>query len=127
MKRNSGSDPRQKLLFGPADDVQKYYGDLADVLTSEADGHQHGINVDRRDNETSFHISYAKGPEDESSHDHPIARNAQGQYVLGVTSGHTHTIDQEAMNSAILALVTKDKGDLTMAEPNPPRKLSQKR
>ena len=114
MKRN---EPRQKLLFGPADDVQKYYGDLADVLTSETDGHQHGINIERRDNGTSFHISYTKGLEDESAHDHPLARNDQGQYVLGKVSGHTHTIDQEAMNSAILALVTKDKGDLTMTEP----------
>ena len=118
MKR----EPRQKLLFGPADDVQKYYGDLAGLLTSEIDGHQHGISVERRDNETSFHVSYTKGLEDESHHDHPIARNAQGQYVLGKVSGHTHTIDQEAMGSAILALVTKDKGDLIMPNDNDPTK-----
>ena len=122
MKRTGDSDPRQKLLFEPSADAQKYYGELADLLTSETDDHQHGINVDRSDNETSFHISYAKGVEEESAHDHPIARNAQGQYVLGVVSGHTHTIDQEAMNSAILALVTKDKGDLTMPNENEPTK-----
>ena len=63
MKRN---EPQQKSLFGPSGDVQKYYGDLADLLTSETDGHQHGINVERRDNGTSFHVSYAKGLEDES-------------------------------------------------------------
>ena len=122
MKRNDVSDPRQKLLFPQPGDAQKGYGDLADLLTSETDGHQHGITVDRRDDETSFDISYGKGPEDESGHYHPIARDAQGQYELGVVSGHTHTIDQEAMGRAVLALVTKHKGDLTMPDKNDPTK-----
>ena len=112
MKR---ADPRQKWFSFETDgDVQKGYGDLADLLTSENDGHQHGITVDRRSDGISFDISYAKGPEDESGHYHPIARDAQGQYELGVVSGHTHAIDQELMGRVILALVTKDKGAPTM-------------
>ena len=121
MKRN-GIRPQQKSLFGPADDVHKGYGDLADVLTSETDGHQHGIDVDRRDNAVAFYVSWAQGPEDENGHSHPIVRNAQGQYELGVVSGHTHTIDQEGIASAVLALVTKDKGDSTMPNDNDPTK-----
>ena len=112
MKRN---EPLQKWFrFAPSDDVQKGYGDLADVLTSVTDSHQHGITVDRRSDGISFDISYAKGLEDESNHYHAIARDAQGQYVLAVVSGHTHTIDQDGITRAVLALVTKDKGDSTM-------------
>ena len=121
MKRNGVGDPRQKWLFDTGN-VQKVYGDLADLLTSEANGHQHGITVDRRSDGVSFDVSFAKGPEDENGHYHAIARNAQGQYVLAVVSGHTHTIDQDALNRAVLALVTKHKGDLTMPNDTEPTK-----
>ena len=114
MKRVGAAEPQQKWLFDQPGEVRKGYGDLADVLTSETDNHQHGITVERRSDGISFDISYAKGLEDESGHYHAIARDAQGKYELGVVSGHTHTIDQEAMNSAVLALVTKHEGELTM-------------
>ena len=97
--------------------VEKGHGDLADVLTSEVEGHQHGIDFGVYDGGLSVYVSYARGPDDEGGHDHPIVRNADGTYTMGVVAGHTHTIDQGAMSQAVLALLAKNKkeGD-TMAD-----------
>ena len=99
-------------------EMQKGMGDLADLLTSEEEGHQHGIGVSRCDGEIAYYVSYASGPDDEAGHSHPLARSDSG-YVLGVVAGHTHTIDQETISQAILALVTKNdaaKGEDAMTE-----------
>ena len=90
-------------------EIQKGMGDLADLLTSEEEGHQHGIGVSRCDGEIAYYVSYASGPDDEAGHSHPLARSDSG-YVLGIVAGHTHAIDQEAMSGALLALVTKTEG-----------------
>ena len=99
-------------------EMQKGKGDLADLLTSEEEGHQHGIGVSRCDGEIAYYVSYASGPDDEAGHSHPLARSDSG-YVLGVVAGHTHTIDQEPISQAVLALVTKNdaaKGEEAMTE-----------
>ena len=81
---------------------------LADVLTSVEKGHQHGVDVyDRHDGKIDFHVSYSSGPDEQGGHEHPIVRNAEGRYVLGTVAGHTHTIDQEAIARAVLALAAK--------------------
>ena len=96
--------------------IEKGMGDLADLLTSEVDGHQHGIKVDRYEDEVTFRVTAAVAPDADHSHDHPIARSSDGQYVLGMVAGHTHAIDQEAMTRAVLALMTKREGDDTMTD-----------
>ena len=80
-------------------EIQKGMGDLADLLTNEEEGHQHGISIG---------VMYSQEPEAEASHDHPVVRSPEGQYTLGMVAGHTHAIDQEAMSGAVLALVTSD-------------------
>ena len=99
-------------------EMQKGMGDLADLLTSEEEGHQHGIGVSRCDGEIAYYVSYASGPDDEAGHSHPLARSDSG-YVLGIVAGHTHAIDQESMSRAVLALMTKanvGKGEETMTD-----------
>ena len=83
---------------------------LADLLTSEDDGHQHGISIWRGDGELRVEVQYSSGEVEDGDHNHPIVRDADGSYVLGVVAGHTHTIDQEAMGRAVLALMTKQTG-----------------
>ena len=96
--------------------IGKGMGDLADLLTGEEDGHQHGVNVDRYEDKSTFRVTAAIAPDADHSHDHPIARSSDGQYVLGMVAGHTHEIDQESMSRAVLALMTKSEGDETMTD-----------
>ena len=104
----------------PNEPARKAAGDLVDALTSETEGHQHGINLRVHDGELSITVMYALSEGAETSHDHPIVRTEDGEYLVGTVAGHTHTIDQEAMNRALLALMTKHEtvgtGDKTMTD-----------
>ncbi len=91
-------------------EIQKGMGDLADLLTSEEEGHQHGVSIGAYEGSVEIRVMYSQGPEAEASHDHPVVRSPEGQYTLGMVAGHTHAIDQEAMSGAVLALVTKTEG-----------------
>ncbi len=99
----------------PATSEFRKYGELADVLTSETDGHQHGINVyswKTSDGKLTleYSISYGMAPEDETTHSHPLARGSDGTgYVLGTVAGHTHTVDSAALGTAAMNLVMKNK------------------
>ena len=86
---------------------------MADLLTTEEDGHQHGVTVRRGNDEVPLriYVDYSHGDIEDSAHQHPITRAADGRYVLGVVAGHTHTIDQDAMSRAVLALITKTTAD----------------
>ena len=88
---------------------------MADLLTGEEDGHQHGVTIRRGDGEAPLwiYVDSSYGELEDSGHNHPITRDPDGQYVLGVVAGHTHTIDQETMSRAVLALVTKKTADTT--------------
>ena len=95
-------------------EIQKGMGDLADLLTGEEEGHQHGISIRAYEGSVEIRVMYSQGPEAEASHDHPVVRSPEGQYTLGMVAGHTHAIDQEAMSGALLALVTKTEGGESM-------------
>lgn len=85
---------------------------LIDALTSEESGHQHGVSVYRcNDGRIDIHVSRVAGSGDAYGHTHPIARNADGEYVLGAVNDHTHVIDNEAIGRAVLALANKVIGD----------------
>ena len=96
-------------------EIKKHRGDLVSVLTSETEGHQHGIRIWHDEGETGMYISYGYAEGDEHGHDHAIARDATGNFVLGITRGHTHTIDTAAVSTLILNLVTK-QGDSPMTD-----------
>ena len=104
MKRDASTPTTDRL-------AQK----MADLLTSEEDGHQHGVTIRRGAGEAPLwiYVDSSSGEMENSHHDHPIARDPDGQYVLGVIAGHTHTIDQETMSRAVLTLVTTKTADTT--------------
>ena len=99
MKRADGPAPP------PKKPVEKR---VASALTSIEDGHQHGIEVE---GDGRIWVSYSMGPDDTDSHNHAIARLADGTYVLSMTAGHTHTIDQLTVAQALLALTTTKRTD----------------
>ena len=106
MKRDDGKPAPEQLP------VQK---ELAAILTSETDGHQHGVTVNHYDGKLSVYITHANGVDDEVSHNHALALQ-DGGYALATVAGHTHTIDQTAMASALLALTTKGAGAMPKDE-----------
>ena len=74
---------------------------LADVLTTEEVGHQHGVEVSFYDNELHVWVQRAQAEGDDSSHSHAVAI-VDGDFVLAVSGGHTHTIDRSALMGSIL-------------------------
>ena len=120
---NPAQEGARMVIMKRADGkTEKGAGDLADLLTSEEEGHQHGINFSVYDSELSIYVSYASGTgEDDTGHYHSIVRNADGTYTLAVVAGHTHTVDQGDMSAAVLALLSKNKkeGDDMFTDPKP--------
>ena len=86
-------------------------GDLADLLTSEEEGHQHAVYVryhDRMDDEDRKKllvvVDYAGGGDQSSVHDHKVIMNDGGEYVLSENHGHTHTVDQDMMRRLVMEM-----------------------
>ena len=100
MKRRDGP-PATPTTRKSATPVVKM---MATVLTSIVDGHQHGIEISK---DGYVYVSYAKSEGDVQDHTHPAVKNADGSYELGMSDGHTHTIDQTALAQALLALMNK--------------------
>lgn len=111
MKRRDKQAPPKQPTPKAGEPIQK---ELAALLTSETDGHQHGISIQRYSGSGRVEIwcTYAQGPDDESGHTHAIAKEPSGSYVLSMTAGHTHTIKDTEMASALLALTTKGQGPM---------------
>lgn len=94
------------VLMKRHEDVEKGYSDLVDVFTSSEDGHQHGIRVrEGYDGECArIEVSYATG-EDSESHDHQVMRGPDGSLVLTENAGHTHTLNADAVQQALLTMM----------------------
>lgn len=93
----------------------KKYGVVA--LTSEADGHQHGVQI-RKDNcwcgcdgQATLWVDYSSDT-DGDSHTHPVATNTMD---IGTSIGHTHEIEGAALLAAELQ---KAGGDCKMTTKN---------
>ncbi|MCY3784589.1 MAG: hypothetical protein OXG79_12515 [Chloroflexi bacterium] len=88
--------------------------ELADLLTGETDGHQHGVIVSKYGNgKMNIWVTHAMGTDDDTTHSHAIGRDIDGKFKLAMVAGHTHTIDQAALTQAMLALT---KGQDPMAD-----------
>lgn len=78
---------------------------LADVFTSSDDGHQHGVMISNYDDgEPYIRISYASGP-DGKRHSHDIMRGSNGELILSENEGHTHSIDADVMQQALMNMM----------------------
>ena len=85
-------------------------GSLVSALTGETNGHQHGIEVSRHDKNVHMWVSWAKSVGSEDGHSHDLTRNEDGTYSVSTVDGHTHSIDSDAVESA-LAELTKAGDD----------------
>ena len=94
------------VLMKRHDETEKGYSDLVDVFTSSVDGHQHGIRVrEGYDGECArIEVSYATGEESES-HDHQVMRGPDGGLVLSENAGHTHALDADLVQQALLTMM----------------------
>lgn len=82
-------------------------GDLVALFTSSTNGHEHGISIHGSGEDIHMMMHYAAGPDDEHMHDHQIVRMTDGSYSVSENRGHTHTIDTNMLNSALLACMAK--------------------
>lgn len=84
---------------------------LADLLTGETNGHQHGVEVEVYDERVSIWVGHSMSEGSEGSHSHPVTKNEDGVFVLGMNDGHTHELDQEAILERIPPIAKDDGGD----------------
>ena len=91
---------------------------LADLLTSAAEGHEHGISTRNwGDNEVNIILESATASGETGWHEHPLVKNADGTWKIGMAAGHSHTVDGEALNAAAAAAVASNivmKGEQEM-------------
>ena len=125
--QGAGANPQSEMVFYKSTEipdekgnVQKGGGDIVDLATSETDGHVHGIEVAFRDGELVMYVSYAQATGEESSHDHQLMRNENGDYEVLASAGHTHDVitSESLLQFLNDSLVVKEKagedcGDLT--------------
>lgn len=78
-------------------------GDLADLLTSVDDGHQHGVRMFTEDGEVGIYLSYARSEDAESGHDHPLTFGEDGSVIVGENAGHTHEINASDLRNLIFS------------------------
>lgn len=90
------------LKRAPGEEIKKGPGDVADVLTSEADGHQHGIHFYQSEEGLALVVMYAQGEGEERSHDHAITVDMDGNYQVAANAGHSHELDSSMVNTAIM-------------------------
>lgn len=84
-------------------------GDLVPLVTSEEEGHQHGIRVEIYDNELYVNVMYAESPDAPYSHYHILVRDADGSYTVSTNAGHSHEIDSAVLNDYLLGILNKEE------------------
>ena len=101
-----------------AEAKKRLFGDIVDMLTSETEGHQHGIKCSKYDDgDVCIIVMHSLAPGAEAAHDHPIVRSTDGTYTMGIVAGHTHDIDSAGLASLLLSILTK--GDNSMSDKTP--------
>lgn len=105
-------DEADKSKYKDKDKTRKSFEGTAGVLTSAEDGHAHLLDVGAgmRSGSTSYNTSDASGVKG-GSHDHPWAMNSDGEIVIGLADGHSHQVDMEDVNAALLSLLKSASPD----------------
>lgn len=109
MRRN-GSDMSEGDARAMFERVAKG-GDMAAMLTSAEEGHQHGIHIYEDDHEVKIMVAYAMSPDAENMHDHQIAMD-NGMYVVSENVGHSHEIDSMRLQEMLMAHMMKSSDEL---------------
>lgn len=94
MKRDTQADA----------DAKVGKGDTVELLTSSTNGHQHGIRIRHCDHEgLQVYVMYAAGTdENDHGHDHVLVIGPDGTVTMSENHGHTHEVDSEALQMAIM-------------------------
>lgn len=98
--------PARMAIFKRDDEAEKALG-LANVLTSSDNGHQHGVHISVHEGDEPYlYVSHASGPDEEGhGHSHELVRNSDGTLTLSENEGHTHTIDADVMQQALMNMM----------------------
>lgn len=101
---------------GHSRDMKKEMGDRSvGVLTSSEMGHSHLVYFYPGSN--AGETSHNSGDPDDMGHSHPWAMDADGGIEIGEANGHTHSIDMESLDRALLQMLKYDSGDSTVEAP----------
>lgn len=92
------------------------------VLTSEVDGHQHALVLDVGEQGGSTTHAQSDGDED-FGHSHDWVMDAGGAIEIATNDGHSHDVDQGAINQAQIILVARAqaRGDFGKSKDLPPK------
>ncbi len=76
------------------------------LLTSEEQGHSHEIRIFRGDGggSTGFSLTPKPDGEESTNHDHPWVMTPDGQIIVGLNDGHTHSVEADQFTQALMAL-----------------------
>lgn len=113
-----GANPEANVTFFKSHKSEtkiKKGGDLADLLTSEEAGHQHGISVETYANELYINVMYAKSEGADSGHYHVLTR-VDGAFVVSTNEGHNHTVDSSLISDALLSQLSKGEAKDTITK-----------
>ena len=99
LKRHTPDDPAAATRKGT----------VVQAATDTTDGHQHGIEISVYDNRTHLWLTSAVSKGADTSHDHQLIMGATGAYTVSENAGHTHTIDDAALNAVIATAVAKSE------------------
>ncbi len=83
------------------------------AITGESDGHQHGIGIDTDGGMLGLYVGYGYAEGETDKHFHPITRSP---LAIGLSMGHTHTIDQAEIFSAMIDMAGQQTGEEDMTE-----------
>ena len=114
MKRDDGA---------PAERVNK--DDVVQAITGTNEGHLHGIHIYTSDRGVRLSTTYAMVEGAESGHDHMLFRDTAGTYTVLENAGHTHALDNAALNAAIAASVQKAQPQETDMTPEEKAELEK--
>lgn len=92
-------------------DLMEKRGDMVDLLSEVADQHQHGISIYEYPEGMSVVVHFASAEMGEM-HDHQIVF-ADGVYRMSTNRGHTHALDNEKLQAALLSRLAKTAEELT--------------
>ena len=106
-----GANPEANVTFYKShkgtESVEKG-GDLVNMLTTETDGHQHGISIEIYGNELYMDVKYAGGS-GADNHYHALVRTSDGAYSVSTNEGHSHEVDSSALNDYLLSVLNKEE------------------
>lgn len=83
------------------------------VITSQELGHQHALFIGAYELEegggtTRYALSESNGMEEQEEHNHPYVIESDGTISIGMTAGHTHTLDSALVRRLTIPVRTEN-------------------